>query len=169
MAQLTRRNFMRFAVASGAVLAVGEAVKSEALAGDLKTQTGMDFSPTTKKERKAIPTACWQCVSRDSMIGFVEDGRIVKLEGQPKSIRGEGHICARGQGGLTSVYDPDRILYPMMRTGPRGSGKWKRISWDDAISELTGRIKKLRDAGTPEKFLFHYGRMKASSSGRGCV
>jgi len=155
---------MKFAVASSAVLAAGEGLKSDALAGDIKTQTGMDFSPTTKKERKAIPSACWQCVSRDSMIGFVEDGRIVKLEGHPKSIRGEGHICARGQGGLTSVYDPDRILYPMKRVGKRGEGKWKRISWDEATSELTGRIKKLRDAGTPEKFLFHYGRMKASSS-----
>jgi anaerobic selenocysteine-containing dehydrogenase len=155
---------MKFAAASGAVLAAGEGLKSEALAGTIKTQTGRDFSPKTGKERKAIPSACWQCVSRDSMIGFVEDGRIVKLEGHPKSIRGDGHICARGQGGVTSVYDPDRILHPMKRTGPRGSGKWKRISWDEAVSELTGRIKKLRDAGTPEKFLFHYGRMKASSS-----
>jgi anaerobic selenocysteine-containing dehydrogenase len=155
---------MKFAVASGAVLAAGEGIKSHALAGDIQVQTGRDFSPKTGVERKAIPSACWQCVSRDSMIGFVEDGRLVKLEGHPKSIRGEGHICARGQGGLTSVYDPDRILYPMKRTGPRGSGKWKRISWDEAVSELTGRIKKLRDAGTPEKFLFHYGRMKASSS-----
>jgi anaerobic selenocysteine-containing dehydrogenase len=155
---------MKFAVASGAVLAAGEGLKSEALAGDIKTQTGKDFSPMTKKERKAIPSACWQCVSRDSMIGFVEDGRLVKLEGHPKSIRGNGYICARGQGGLTSVYDPDRILHPMKRVGARGSGKWKRISWDEAIGELTGRLKKLRDAGHEEKFLFHYGRAKASSS-----
>jgi anaerobic selenocysteine-containing dehydrogenase len=154
---------MKLAVASGAVLAAGEGLKSKALAGDIQVQTGRDFSPMTGSERKAIPSACWQCVSRDSMIGFVEDGRLVKLEGHPKSIRGEGHICARGQGGLTSVYDPDRILYPMKRTGPRGSGQWKRISWDEAVSELTGRIKKLRDAGTPEKFLYHYGRAKASS------
>jgi anaerobic selenocysteine-containing dehydrogenase len=155
---------MKFAAASGVVLAAGEGMKSNALAGDIKTQTGKDFSPITKKERKAIPSACWQCVSRDSMIGFVEDGRLVKLEGNPKSIRGNGHICARGQAGLTSVYDPDRILHPMKRTGPRGSGKWKRISWDEAIGELTGRIKKLRDAGQIEKFLYHYGRAKASSS-----
>jgi anaerobic selenocysteine-containing dehydrogenase len=155
---------MKLAVASGAVLAAGEGLKSKALAGDIQVQTGRDFSPETGVERKAIPSACWQCVSRDSMIGFVEDGRLVKLEGHPKSIRGEGHICARGQAGLTSVYDPDRILYPMKRTGPRGSGKWKRISWDEAISELTGRIKKIRDAGQIEKFLFHYGRAKASSS-----
>ncbi len=164
MAQLTRRNFMKFAVASSAVLAAGEGLTSGALAGDIKTQTGKDFSPITKKERKAIPTCCWQCVSRDAMLGFVEDGRIVKLEGNPKSLRTGGNICARGQGGLTSVYDPDRILYPMRRTGPRGSGKWKRISWDEAIGELSGRIKKLRDAGQIEKFLYHYGRAKASAS-----
>jgi anaerobic selenocysteine-containing dehydrogenase len=155
---------MKFAVASGAVLAAGEGFQSEALAGTIKTQTGRDFSPKTGKERKAIPTTCWQCVSRDAMIGFVEDGRLVKLEGNPKSKRTGGYICARGQGGLTSVYDPDRILYPMKRTGPRGSGKWKRISWEEATSELTNRIKELRDAGQIEKFLYHYGRAKASSS-----
>jgi len=164
MAKLTRRNFMKFAAVSGAVLATGEGLKSNALAGDIKTQTGKDFSPKTGKERKAIPSCCWQCVSRDALIGFVEDGRLVKLEGNPKSTRTNGHICARGQGGVTSVYDPDRILYPMKRAGARGSGKWKRISWDEAIGELTGRIKKLRDAGEIEKFLFHYGRAKASSS-----
>jgi anaerobic selenocysteine-containing dehydrogenase len=147
MAKLTRRNFMKFAAVSGAVLATGEGLKSNALAGDIKTMTGRDFSPKTGKERKAIPSCCWQCVSRDALIGFVEDGRLVKLEGNPKSHRTGGHICARGQGGLTSVYDPDRILHPMKRTGPRGSGKWKRISWDEATGELTKRIKKLRDAG----------------------
>ncbi|KAF0122405.1 MAG: anaerobic dehydrogenase typically selenocysteine-containing [Xanthobacteraceae bacterium] len=52
----------------------------------------------------------------------------------------------------------------MRRIGKRGEGQWKRISWDEALTELTGRIKGLRDAGTPEKFMFHYGRMKASHS-----
>jgi anaerobic selenocysteine-containing dehydrogenase len=52
----------------------------------------------------------------------------------------------------------------MKRAGKRGSGKWKRISWDEALTEVAGRLKKLRDDGHPEKFMFHYGRMKASSS-----
>jgi len=164
MERLTRRNFMKLAAVSGAVLAAGEGLKSEALAGDIKSQQGRDFSPVTGKERQAIPTTCWQCVTRDSMIGFVEDGRLVKIEGHPKSIRSEGHICARGMAGVNQVYDPDRILYPMRRTGARGEGKWKRISWDEALAEVTGRLKKLRDAGTPEKYMFHYGRLKASTS-----
>ncbi|MFV2033604.1 MAG: molybdopterin-dependent oxidoreductase [Halocynthiibacter sp.] len=125
---------------------------------------GRDFSPKTGLERQAIASACWQCVTRCPMIAFVEDGRLMKIEGQPNSIRTNGVMCAKGQAGVNQYSDPDRILYPMRRTGKRGEGKWKRISWDEALEEIAGRLKKLRDDGTPEKFMFHYGRMKASHS-----
>jgi anaerobic selenocysteine-containing dehydrogenase len=97
-------------------------------------------------------------------MGFVEDGRLVKMESHPNSIRTEGLMCSKGQSGPNDVYFPDRILYPMKRVGARGEGKWKRISWDEALNEMVGVLKPLRDAGTPEKFCFHYGRMKSSSS-----
>ncbi len=165
MPKLTRRNLMQLGIASGALMATGESFMPSAFAGTLKLKSGgKDFNPDTRKERKAIPSACWQCVTRDSMIGYVEDGRLVKLEGHPDSIRCEGKMCAKGQAGVNQVYDPDRILYPMKRVGKRGEGKWKRISWDEALGELTARLKKLRDEGHPEKFMFHYGRMKGSSS-----
>lgn len=165
MANLTRRKLMQLGAVSGAILASGEILKSNALAGTLKLKSGgKDFSPESGKERKAIPSSCWQCVTRDSMIGYIEDGRLVKLEGHPDSIRCEGKMCAKGQAGVNQVYDPDRILYPMKRVGKRGEGKWKRISWNAALDELTAKLKKLRDEGHPEKFMFHYGRMKASSS-----
>jgi anaerobic selenocysteine-containing dehydrogenase len=125
---------------------------------------GKDFSPKTGMERKAVPSACWQCVTRCPNVSYVEDGRLVKIEGQPNSIRTHGVMCSKGQAGVNQYSDPDRILHPMRRVGPRGSGKWKRISWDEALEELTGRLQKLRDDGTPEKFMFHYGRMKASNS-----
>jgi anaerobic selenocysteine-containing dehydrogenase len=98
------------------------------------------------------------------MVGYVENGRLVKLEGHPDSIRGRGKICSKGAAGINQLYDPDRVLYPMKRAGARGEGKWKRVSWDEALTEVAGRLKKLRDEGHPEKFMFHYGRMKASSS-----
>jgi len=162
---LNRRDLFKLGVAGAAVLAAGNAIGSRALAGtaDL-VEGGKDFSPETGAERKMIPSACWSCVTRDSMIGFVENGRLVKLEGQPDSIRGKGKICAKGAAGINQLYDPDRILYPMKRVGKRGEGKWKRITWDDALTDLAARMKKLRDEGHPEKFMFHYGRMKASSS-----
>ncbi|VAX23358.1 Anaerobic dehydrogenases, typically selenocysteine-containing [hydrothermal vent metagenome] len=165
MKKMNRRKLIKLAGLSAAMLGSGLGLKKTAFAGSIKlTKGGKDFSPTTGKERKAIPSACWGCVSRDSMIGFVENGRLVKLEGHPGSIRGRGKICAKGHAGISQVYDPDRILHPMKRVGKRGEGKWKRISWDDALKEVTARLIKLRDAGTPEKFMFHYGRMKSSNS-----
>jgi anaerobic selenocysteine-containing dehydrogenase len=162
---ITRRDLFKLAAASAAVLATGKATGSRALAGTVDlVKGGKDFSPKTGAERKMIPSACWSCVTRDAMIGFVEDGRLVKLEGHPDSIRGRGKICAKGAAGINQLYDPDRVLYPMKRVGKRGEGKWKRISWDAALTEVAGRLKKLRDEGHPEKFMFHYGRMKASSS-----
>jgi len=165
MASLTRRNFIKLGIASGVLLVSGEFFKSSALAGTVKLEYGgKDFSPKTGVERKAIPTACWSCVTRCAAIGFVEDGRLVKMESNPRSIRTLGKMCSKGQSAPNEVYFPDRILYPLKRVGKRGEGKWKRISWDEAINELTSRIKKLIDEGHPEKFMFHYGRMKGSSS-----
>ena len=162
---ITRRDLIKLGAASAAVMATGKVGGSSALAGTVDLAAGgKDFSPETGAERKMIPSACWSCVTRDSLIGFVENGRLVKLEGQPDSIRGKGKICSKGAAGINQLYDPDRILYPMKRAGKRGSGKWKRISWDEALTELAARLKKLRDEGHPEKFMFHYGRMKGSSS-----
>jgi anaerobic selenocysteine-containing dehydrogenase len=162
---ITRRDLFKLAAASAAVLASGTATGSKALAGTVDfVKGGKDFSPETGAERQMIPSACWSCVTRDSMVGYVENGRLVKLEGHPDSIRGRGKICAKGAAGINQLYDPDRVLYPMKRAGKRGDGKWKRISWDEALNEVAGWLKKLKDEGHEEKFMFHYGRMKASSS-----
>ncbi|MEW8626672.1 MAG: molybdopterin-dependent oxidoreductase [Candidatus Thiodiazotropha sp.] len=163
MKKLNRRDFMKLTAGSGCAFAAGLGYSQSAFAGSLKLQAGgKDFSPTTGKERQAIPTACWQCVTRDSMIGYVEDGRLVKLEGHPDSIRTLGKLCAKGQAGINQVYFPDRILHPMKRVGKRGEHKWKRISWDEALDLIVSKLKPLRDAGTPELFMYQYGRHKAS-------
>ncbi|MEG3617644.1 molybdopterin-dependent oxidoreductase [Magnetovibrio sp. PR-2] len=166
MKKLNRRNFMSLA-GVGAVAAAtgGVGAPKKALAGTVKLGSGRDFNPVTGVERKAIPTACWQCVTRDSMIGYVEDGRLKKLEGHPDSIRTMGKLCAKGQAGVNQVYFPDRILHPLKRVGKRGEHKWKRISWDEALDTIAGKLKELRDAGTPELFMYQYGRHKASQAG----
>jgi thiosulfate reductase / polysulfide reductase chain A len=160
---LNRRNFFKLGAAAAATGAFA-GTPAITTSRELPIRGGKDFSPLTLKERKAVPTSCWQCVTRCPSIGYVEDGRLVKMEPQPASIRTEGTMCAKGQGGVNQMTDPDRILYPMRRVGKRGEGKWKRITWDEALDELTARMKTLSDAGTPEKLMFHYGRMKSSSS-----
>jgi len=160
---MKRREFLKLGGISAGVLALGEGLTSPLFAEKLE-EGGKDFSSITGKERSVIPSACWQCVARDSILCYVEDGRLVKIEGNPLSIRTKGRLCPRGYAGINQVYDPDRVLYPLKRVGKRGEGKWKRISWDEALNELTAKLKALRDKGEPEKFMFHYGRMKASSS-----
>lgn len=165
MKKLSRRNVLKLAAASGALMTAGKGMVGTALAGSVElAHGGRDFNPETGKERKAVPTICYSCVTRDPKIAFVEDGRVVKIEGQPNSIRSLGKICSKGQAGINQVYFPDRILYPLKRVGKRGDGKYKRISWDEALTDLAARMKKLRDDGHPEKLMYHYGRAKGSSS-----
>jgi len=125
---------------------------------------GKGYSAKNGKELKRIPSACWQCVTRDAIEGYVENGKIIKIEGHSKSIRTRGKLCAKGQGGISQVYDPDRLLYPMRRVGVRGGGKWKRISWEAALDEIAGHLAALKKQDKEEEFAFHYGRMKGSSS-----
>lgn len=165
MRQFSRRNLFKLAAAGGALLAAGKGMVSNALAGSITlAEGGRDFNPDSGKERQWIPTVCYNCVTRDPKIAFVQDGRVVKLEGNPASIRSLGKICAKGQAGINQAYFPDRILYPLKRVGKRGDGQYKRISWDEALADLAARMKKLRDEGQPEKFMYHYGRAKGSSS-----
>jgi len=72
--EINRRDLFKLGVAGAAVLATGEMIGSKALAGTVDlAEGGKDFSPETGAERKMIPSACWNCVTRDSMIGFVEE------------------------------------------------------------------------------------------------
>lgn len=107
---------------------------------------------------RRVPTMCLNCSTVCGMIAKVEDGRIHKLEGNPNDPNSRGKLCAKGQAAINMVEDPDRILYPMRRTGPRGTGKWETITWEAAVEEISARLRRLRQRNQPEKFVFLYGR-----------
>ncbi len=157
-----RRNFLKLSVASAgsSLLPVHTALAENE---EVLKQGGEGYSHLSGNKLEALPSICGQCPSRCAILGYLDDGRLVKIEGQPSSIRNQGTICAKGQTGASKIYDPDRILHPLMRTGERGAGEWKQISWDEALTELADRLKKLRDDGTPEKFVFHHGWISASA------
>jgi len=160
---VSRRDFLKLGAvtASGApTLAAGKAIARETR---LKETGGKDYSYLSGTEREPVATACALCASRCPAIGYVENGYIVKVEGNPQSARTAGTMCARGQAGVSQVYDPDRILQPLKRIGKRGEGKWQKVSWDEALGDLAGSLRKLRDAGQPEKFMFHHGWISASA------
>lgn len=161
MVELSRRNFLKLGIATAGVIAATGGYKALAGAGEL-AKGGKDFNNKNRKERIAIPSTCHQCVSTCGIVGFVENGRLVKIEGNPAHPNNRGTICAKGQAGVNQVYDPDRILYPMRRAGNRGEGKWKRISWEEAYSEIAQKLKEFRESGHPEEFVFHYGRNRTN-------
>jgi thiosulfate reductase / polysulfide reductase chain A len=160
---VSRRGFLKFGAAAAAATPLLEGRAARAHEEDLTVYGGVDYSHLSGTERDPVATVCGLCPSRCPAIGYVENGYVVKIEGQPDSIRTAGKLCAKGQAGVNQIYDPDRIIYPLRRAGKRGEGKWRRISWDEALSELADRLTVLRDQGNPEKFMFHHGWISASA------
>lgn len=155
MLNLSRRQFLKVGAAAGAVAMVSGGTL---MAEDLQ-QGGKSVSRTTRKVRQAIPSSCFQCTTVCGIIGYVEDGRLVKIEGNPHHPNNQGKICAKGQAGVNQVYDAQRILYPLKQTKERGDKTgWKRISWDEALNEVADRLRKLRQEGRPQEFWVFPGR-----------
>jgi iron-only hydrogenase group A len=89
--------------------------------------------------------ACRGCHGGCVHILTVEDGKVVKVQPDEDAPLNKGRACTKGISIIEQMYHPDRIIYPMRRTGPRGTGSWERISWDeayDAISEKIGTLIK---------------------------
>lgn len=158
-----RRDFLKLGAAAAAGAPVLAGTPARAKESKTLARGGADYSYQSGFEREAVPTACAMCASRCAAIGYVENGYVLKVEGNPDSQRTLGAMCAKGQASINQVYDPDRILRPMRRAGKRGEGKWEQISWDEALNDLAGRLGKLRDEGHPEKFMFHRGWISASA------
>jgi anaerobic selenocysteine-containing dehydrogenase len=107
-----------------------------------------------------IPTTCFNCEACCGLLAYVDKatGEIRKLEGNPAHPASRGRNCAKGPATLNQVYDPERILYPIKRSGPRGSGRWVRIDWDTALREIGGRIGTAFREGRHDEVLYHVGR-----------
>lgn len=73
-----------------------------------------------------------------------DDGNLVKVEGDPNGPYNKGRLCMRCLAMTEVVNHPDRIKYPMRRVGERGENKWERISWDEALDEITSKAKELQ-------------------------
>jgi anaerobic selenocysteine-containing dehydrogenase len=107
-----------------------------------------------------IPTTCFNCEACCGLLAYVDKhtGEIRKLEGNPAHPASRGRNCAKGPATLNQVYDPERILYPLKRSGPRGSGRWQRTDWDAALGEIGGRVATAFREGRHDEVLYHVGR-----------
>ena len=107
-----------------------------------------------------IPTICFNCEAGCGLLAYVdrETLRIQKFEGNPVHPGSRGRTCAKGPATLNQVEDPERILYPLRRVGPRGGGRWERVTWDDALDDIAGRIRKALVEGRQREVMYHLGR-----------
>ncbi len=94
------------------------------------------------------------------ILAHVENGKIIKIEGDPDSPLNRGTICAKGIAQLEKLNHPDRLKYPLKRIGERGEGKWKRISWDEALGTIAGKIKETIGRDGPRAISFAQGAPK---------
>ncbi|MEP7099512.1 MAG: molybdopterin-dependent oxidoreductase, partial [Burkholderiales bacterium] len=92
-------------------------------------------------------TYCRLCEAQCGLVAQVREGRIVKVEPDRAHVTSEGHLCVKGPGMRNVTYDPDRVLYPLRRTG--AAGEFERVSWDDALDDIARRLDAIveRDGG----------------------
>jgi anaerobic selenocysteine-containing dehydrogenase len=93
------------------------------------------------------------CPDACSLLINVDDGRGSKLRGNPEHPVTRGFLCGKVARYLDREYSPERLLYPMRRRGPRGSGSFERISWDQALDEIASRLAAIASEFGPESIL----------------
>jgi len=112
--------------------------------------------------KRVVHAACpHDCPDACGTLITVEDGRATRIQGDPAHPVTQGFLCAKVAKYLDRVYSPDRVLYPMRRVAPKGTGgetAFRRISWDEALNEVTARLKQISAEFGPEAVLpYSYG------------
>jgi anaerobic selenocysteine-containing dehydrogenase len=111
-------------------------------------------------EYMLVPTTCFNCESACGLLAYVDrdDLSIKKLEGNPAHPGSRGRNCAKGPATINQVTDPERILYPLRRTGERGDGEWQRCTWDEALDDIAARIRAAIVEDRRDEVMYHVGR-----------
>ena len=151
--QLSRRKFLQTSSLAGVLAATDLALPFKALA-----------APGEKaEEEKVVWSACTvNCGSRCPLRMHVKDNRITYVETditgtETYNLDHQVRACLRGRSMRRRVYNPDRLKYPMKRVGKRGEGKFKRISWDEALTEIAQSLRKNIEAYGNESIYLNYG------------
>jgi anaerobic selenocysteine-containing dehydrogenase len=109
--------------------------------------------------KKVVHAVCsHDCPDACGILVTVEDGRATRVQGDPTHPVTRGFLCAKVTKYLDRVYSPDRLLYPMRRNAPKGQGKgdasdFTRISWDEALDEISRRLQQISGDFGPEAIL----------------
>ena len=113
-----------------------------------------------KRSYTIVPTVCFNCESACGLLAYVDKSNreIRKLEGHPLHPGSRGRNCPKGPATLNQINNPDRILKPLRRVGPRGKGRWEEVGWDEALDDIAGRVREAIQADRRDSVVYHVGR-----------
>jgi anaerobic selenocysteine-containing dehydrogenase len=132
---VTRRKFLQGLMVGGAMAAM-----PGGLLRAVTSEVGIVYEGGYQIFRNACPRNCYDTCSIKT---FVKDGVVQFIEGAPESTFTDGALCAKGFSYWRRIYSPDRVKYPMVQQG-RGSGNWKRVSWDEALDRIAKKILEIK-------------------------
>ncbi|HCA0683320.1 TPA: thiosulfate reductase PhsA [Citrobacter freundii] len=142
---ISRRNFLRGVGIGCSACAIGS-FPPGALARN---------SPESIKGKTSLtPSLCEMCSYRCPIQAQVINNKTVFIQGNPNAPQQGTRVCARGGSGVSLVNDPHRIVKPMKRTGPRGSGEWQVISWEQAYKEIAEKMTAIKTQHGPQGVVF---------------
>lgn len=143
--KLSRREFIKISGATFATAAAAS-VGANALLGS-ESNTKSDG----KSDKKIVYTYCDVCFFQCGLQVTVENGKAVNIEGNPHHPLSNGKLCPRGTGGLGQLYDKDRLKNPLKRTtNLLGQQTFTEISWDQALDEISEKMKAIIDKNGPQ-------------------
>ncbi len=145
--EITRRNLLKSGVAAGVAGAVGTGgfKGAPALAMELREDAWY-----RQGEIKTSYTVCDMCPWHCGLVVRSVDGVVHKIDGNPDDPKSRGMLCPRGQGGVSFMYDPDRLQAPMVRTGERGEGKFQEVEWEFALDLIAQKLNEVRERSGEE-------------------
>ena len=146
--QITRRRFLQSSLLGAAALSL-TGMNAQPLVSELQ-RLGVPVPWYRKGAIKTSYSVCDMCPWRCGVVVNSVGGRVYKVDGNPADPKSRGMLCARGQGGPSYMYDPDRLRSPMIRTGERGEGKFKEVTWEEALDYTAKQLLALGEAYGPE-------------------
>jgi anaerobic selenocysteine-containing dehydrogenase len=164
---VNRRTFLKVSGALASAAMVGPVFTQSKAVANTSVFTGENLPDAVETADDIIYSVCQMCHSRCGLRAKLKEGVLVKLDGNPYHPNNRdvdennhadrlaykqppadvvtelGRMCLKGQAGIQTVYDPFRIQHPLKRVGPRNSGQWEAISWEQAFSEISAKINQL--------------------------
>ena len=121
---------------------------------------GVDTSPSVCD--RIAKTTCYMCACRCGIDVHIKDGKVRYINGNKDHPVNRGVICGKGSAGIMQHYSPARLKKPLLRIGPRGSGEFREIEWEEALTIATERLSAVRRSD-PKKLAFFTGRDQSQS------